>query len=194
MKKILMCIIGNVILSFGLYHVHSFSGVTEGGILGAMLLIQHWLHISPAISGVILDAVCYLIGWKYLGKSFIGYSIVSVISFSISYAIFEQYPPMWPVLAEKPLLAAIIGAMFVGVGVGLSVRSGGAPGGDDALAMVISKVLHCDIRWPYLVTDFIVLALSLTYLSYYRIAVSFVSVLLSGQIIGLVQKARWDSK
>lgn len=45
-------------------------------------------------------------------------------------------------LADRPLLAAILGALFVGIGVGLCVRAGGAPGGDDALAMSIHKVTN----------------------------------------------------
>ena len=81
-----------------------------------------------------------------------------------------------------------MGAVFVGVGCGLCVRAGGAPGGDDALAMVVSKAVGCDIRWAYLASDLIVLALSLSYLDFKRIALSLLTVLLSGQIIGLLQK------
>ena len=36
--------------AFGMYNVHALSGVTEGGVLGAVLLIDHWLGISPALS------------------------------------------------------------------------------------------------------------------------------------------------
>ncbi len=54
-------------------------------------------------------------------------------------------------------------ALFVGVGVGISVRAGG-PGGDDALAMSISAVSHWDIQWAYLISDLVVLALSATYI------------------------------
>ena len=49
-------ILGGAILAFGLYNVHSLSGVTEGGVLGLTLLLKHWLDISPAISGLILNA------------------------------------------------------------------------------------------------------------------------------------------
>ena len=44
----------------------------------------------------------------------------------------------------------------MGIGVGLSVRAGGAPGGDDALAMSMSAVTHWDIQWAYLITDLVV--------------------------------------
>ena len=86
------------------------------------------------------------------------------------------------------LLAAVLGALFVGCGVGLSVRAGGAPGGDDALAMSISKLTRWDIQWAYLISDLVVLALSATYIDLSRLGCSLLTVILSGQIIGLVQR------
>lgn len=187
-KNILICILGSSILSFGMYNVHALANVTEGGVLGMTLLLHHWFGISPSISGFIMNAICYLIGWRLLGKSFIAYSAVCAVAFSASYAVCELFPPLWPALADMPFLAAILGAMFVGVGVGLCVRSGGAPSGDDALAMSIGKVTKLDIRWIYLSTDLAVLALSVTYLDLKRLILSLVTVILSGQIIGIVQK------
>lgn len=186
-KDMILCVIGSAILAFGLYNVHSLSGVTEGGILGMMLLLKHWFHISPAVSGFVMNAACYLIGWLLLGKSFIAYSIISGSCFSVFYAIFERFPPLWPQLADMPLAAAFIGALFVGIGVGLCVRTGGAPSGDDALAMVISKLTGAKLQWAYLTTDLVVLALSLSYLDYKRIALSLLTVTLSGQLIDVVQ-------
>lgn len=181
---------GSAILAFGLYHVHSFSGVTEGGVLGLTLLLHHWFRISPAVSGFILNFICYILGMKVLGKKFIAYSIISGSAFSIFYAIFEQFDPLWPNLVDYPLLAAVVGAMFVGVGVGLCVRAGGAPGGDDALAMSLAKITKKEIQWVYLVSDLIVLILSLSYIPVQRLIYSLLTVVLSGQIIGIMQKIK----
>ena len=89
-----------------------------------------------------------------------------------------------------PLLAALVGALFIGVGVGLGVRMGGASGGDDALAMSIEKLTGIGIQWVYLVEDLIVLTLSLSYIPLRRIAYSLLTVILSGQLIGLVAKKK----
>ncbi|HJD96645.1 YitT family protein [Mailhella massiliensis] len=188
LRQCLMNIAGSAILSFGLYHVHSLSGVTEGGILGATLLLQHWFQISPAWSGLVMNAACYLLGWKLMGRDFVLYSLVAGGGFSLFYALFERFPPLWPGLAAQPLAAAVLGALFVGVGVGLCVRAGGAPGGDDALAMSISHLTGWNIRWPYLMSDLIVLALSLSYIPLERIGYSLLTVVLSGQLIGLMQR------
>ena len=85
------------------------------------------------------------------------------------------------------MLAALFGALFVGVGVGLVVRAGGAAGGDDALALVVSKLAGCPIARAYLLTDVTVLLLSLSYIPVRNIACSLVTVTLSSFIIGRIQ-------
>lgn len=193
-RKMTLSILGSAILAFGLYNVHAFSGVMEGGVLGLTLLLYHWFSISPAVSGLILNILCYALGFSTLGREFLFYSAVSGGAFSVFYAIFEQFPPLWPQLETMTLLAAIVGAVFVGVGVGLSVRAGGAPGGDDALAMSVSKVTGLMIEQVYLISDLTVLALSATYLPLDMLVYSLLTVLLSGRLVGVIQRARFFSK
>ncbi|MBE6541082.1 MAG: YitT family protein [Ruminococcaceae bacterium] len=187
--KVSSCIIAvlsSAFLAFGLYNVHSLSNITEGGVLGLTLLLDHHFSISPAISNFVLNAVCYLIGWRLLGKEFIAYSAFATIGFSAAYKVCEQFDPLWPSLAEHPLLAALIGAVFVGIGAGFCVRVGGAPSGDDALAMSLSHVTHLRVQWIYLISDLCVLGLSLTYIPLSKIMYSLLTVVISGQIIGFI--------
>lgn len=189
LKNCLSIILGSAILAFGLYNVHSISGVTEGGVLGLTLLLEHWFGISPSISGLVLNGACYVLGLTLLGKEFILYSIIAGGGFSLFYAIFERFPPLWPQIAQMPLAAAIAGAAFVGVGVGLCIRANAAPTGDDSLALSLSHHFKIGIQWVYLLGDLIVLALSLTYIPFSKIIYSLLTVVLSGQLIGLIQKA-----
>lgn len=184
----LLVLVGAAIQAVGVSNVHAFSGVTEGGVLGATLLIHYWLHISPAITSLVLNGACYLLGWRTLGKEFIWYSILAGGGFSVFYALCEPFAPLWPALVQSPLWSALLGAVFIGVGAGLSVRAGGAAAGDDALAMSLQRILGWDIQWVYLITDFTVLGLSLTYIPLGKMVYSFLTVLLSGQIIGWIQK------
>ena len=188
LRNCLILLLGSIIQAIGIYNVHAVSSVTEGGVLGLTLLLQHWFAISPAISSFVLNLICYAIGWRTLGKEFIGYSLIYICIYSVSYGICEQFPPFWPGIADFPLLAAIIGALFIGIGAGLCVRAGGATAGDDALAMSFSQILKLPIERIYLISDLTVLLLSLSYIPFRRIAWSLLTVILSGQIIGIIQK------
>lgn len=188
LKHCIVVALGSAFLAFGLYHVHSPSGVTEGGLIGLNLLLYHWFHISPSITNFISNVICYALGWKLLGRKFIIYSAVATVSFSVSYSFFEQLEPLWPQFVNMPLLASIIGSVFVGMGAGVCVRVGGAASGDDALAMCISHIFSMKVEKAYLISDIIALSLSLTYIPISRIGYSFLTVILSGQIVGLMQR------
>ena len=145
LSSCLMTVLGSAILAFGLYHVHSMSGVTEGGVLGLNLLLEHWFGISPSITNFVASTICYVMGWRLLGRTFLFYSAVSAVSFSVAYRILEQFPPLWPQLYHHPLLAAVLGALFVGIGTGLVLRSGASSGGFDILALILNKKCNAPV-------------------------------------------------
>lgn len=187
-KNCLMAFAASALQAFGMYNIHALSDITEGGVLGATLLLQHWFGISPALSGFLMNSACFLLGWRLLGRTFVGYSLLAALGFSLGYWVCEQFPPLWPQIAGMPLTAALIGALFIGVGAGLCVRAGGATSGDDALAMSLTHLTKVPIQWIYLISDMTVLLLSLSYISARRIVWSLLTVILSGQIIGWIQK------
>ena len=186
-KKIFLILLGTAILSFGIYNVHSQANVTEGGILGMILLANYWFGISRSIVSPVLDILCYIMAYKYLGKNFIKISVVSTISLAGFFRLWEQFPPVLPNLTPYPLLAAVLGGLFVGVGVGIVVRQGGSSGGDDALALTISKLTNCRISKAYLFTDISVLLLSLSYIPLKRIVYSLVTVTISSYLIDFIE-------
>lgn len=187
-KNCFIAFFASAFQAFGMYNIHAVADITEGGILGATLLLEHWLSLSPAISGGILNALCYFLGWRTLGKSFLIYSVIAAAGFSSCYGLCEQFPPLFPQIAAYPLAAALLGALFIGIGAGLCVRAGGATCGDDALAMSLSSKLRLPIQRIYLVSDLTVLLLSLSYIPFGKIAYSLLTVILSGQLIGWIQK------
>ena len=179
---------GAFIQALGLCNIHACTDVTEGGVLGMTLLLEHWFSISPALSALLLNALCYLFGWRMLGKGFLLWSAVCGAAYSLFYALLEPWAPLWPALIASPLWSALAGAAFIGIGAGLCVRAGGAPVGDDALAMALSRLTNFDIQWMYLLTDLTVLGLSASYIPLNRLGWSLLTVILSGQIIGWIQK------
>ena len=103
-RKIFYIILGAMICSFGIHNIHQRTNITEGGVIGMMLLIDHWLHLSPAYITPVLDASCYLLAFKILGGNFIKMSLISTSCISLFYKLWEQFPPMLPDLSGHPLI------------------------------------------------------------------------------------------
>ena len=72
----------------------------------------------------------------------------------------------------------------------LVVRQGASCAGDDALALVISKVSRWRLARCYLFTDITVLVLSLSYIPVKRIAFSLITVTISSFLIDKIQDFR----
>lgn len=188
LKKILLILFGAMICTFGIHSIHQRTNITERGAIGLMLFIGHWLKISPAYITPVLDIACYLLAFKFLGGSFIKISIISTLSVSGFYKIWELFPPMLPDLSTHPLIAAVLGGIFVGIGVGLIVQQGGSSGGDDALALTISHISHWKLSRSYLFTDIVVLILSLTYIPVMHIVFSLITVTVSSHLIDWIKE------
>lgn len=184
--------LGAAICTFGIHNIHDVVGITEGGIIGLVLFADHWFGIPPSIVTPVLDGISYLAAIRILGGGFFGWSLVASVSSAFSYRLWESLPYLLPDLSTNPLLASVLGALFVGVGVGIVIRQGGSSGGDDALALSISKVLGWKLSRAYLFTDLSVLALSLTYIPLSKIVFSLVTVMISSPLIDLVKDVSWD--
>lgn len=189
-RRLGMIALGAAIATFGLYNIHQRTGITEGGVLGLLLFVNHWTGLPASLVSPVLDLLCYAAALKVLGTGFLRTAVVSSAAMAAWFKVWESFPPMLPDLSPHPLAAAILGGLFIGVGVGLIIRQGGSSGGDDALALVINRLSGWGLARCYLLTDLTVLALSLSYIPAWRIAFSLVTVTLSSFLIEKVQNFR----
>ena len=65
-KRMALLLLGTAILSFGMHNIHRRVGITEGGVLGMVLLLDHQLSLPPWLMTPILDIICYLLGLRFL--------------------------------------------------------------------------------------------------------------------------------
>lgn len=186
-KKLMGIVVGTAIISFGLYNIHQRANITEGGALGMILLLQHWTGLSPSILSPVIDFICYGVAFKYLGWDFLKVSFVSSMVLAAFFKLWEMFPPLLPEFLLHPFIAAILGGLFIGIGVGFVVRQGGSSGGDDGLALAISKATGVRLSYAYLITDLTVLLLSLTYTPLVKIAYSLITVTISSWLVDFVQ-------
>lgn len=194
LKRLFWLVLGTAILSFGIHNIHQRAAITEGGVIGLVLLMNHWLGIPASIASPLLDFVCYVLAFKFLGLNFILTAAVASVSLAGFYRLWESFPPMLPDMTPWPLAAALLGGVFVGIGVGIIVRQGGSSGGDDALALVIHQLTGWKLARSYLFTDLVVLGASLSYIPARRIAFSLVTVTVSSLLIDWVQGLGHDEK
>lgn len=194
MQSIILIIIGATILSFGSYNFNYQNNVTEGGVLGLLLLMQHVFNISPSITSVVIDFSLFAIGSKFFGKKFLLYSILSTVTFSTTYKIWESIGFLVPSFTNDMLIGSILAGISVGIGVGLVVRGGGASGGDDVIALLGNKFLKLKVNHVYLITDATVLLMSLIYLDINQIFYSMIAVTISGKIISIIYKGDEENR
>lgn len=186
LKKVATIMIGATILAFGSYNFNYQNSVTEGGVLGLLLLIKNVFDISPSLTSLVIDLSLFALGTKFFGKKFLLYSILSTFTFSTMYNTFERIGFLVPNLEHNMLLASILAGIGVGIGVGLVVRGGGASGGDDVIALIGNKFTPLKVNHIYLISDGIVLFLSLVYLDFKQIVFSLIAVTISGKIISII--------
>ena len=48
-RRIAIIMLGTAILSFGIHNIHQRTAITEGGIIGLVLLINHWLGVPASV-------------------------------------------------------------------------------------------------------------------------------------------------
>lgn len=188
LQQIILIGIGAAILTFGVTNVHQRTDITEGGVLGIIVLLYHNFGIQAAVSAPILDVICYSLAFRYLGTKFLVMSGISSVFVTVFFSLWEYTGPLLPNLSHTPLIAAAVGAIFIGIGVGFIVTQGGSSGGDDAIVIIITNLTKLKISRAYMITDTIVLFLSLSYISLTKIGFSLLSATLSSIIIGYVQE------
>lgn len=187
LKNYGIVLIGSFILAFGLYNIHAQADITEGGVLGMILLLNHWFGINPSISSIIMDYSLFALGAYFFGGKFLKYSLVASLAFSVFYSVIASWGPLLPFITQSQLLSSLFGGAFVGIGVGIVIRVGGACGGDDTLALIVRKVSGLKISTSYLIMDITVLILSLSYIPIQKIIFSLITVLISSKLIEFIK-------
>lgn len=187
LRSFLRIVFGSAILAFAVLNVHDQSYVTEGGILGLMLFFKKMLGIDPSISSIALDILCYILGYKILGREFIKKSLVATVLFSVFLSIFKFTGTILPPLYDSPFTAAVVGGILIGLGCGLVVTEGGATGGDDALALAISDKFNLSLAMVYIICDVVVLLMSISYIPVTQLVFSLLTTTISSVIVGQIE-------
>ena len=106
----------------------------DGGCTGVSMLLANLLDLPLPLLLVFVNGPFVVVGYRHVGGRFALRSTVAIVAIALCLAVVP-----FPVATTDKLLAATFGGFFVGAGVGLAIRGGGALDGTEILAVLLSK-------------------------------------------------------
>jgi uncharacterized membrane-anchored protein YitT (DUF2179 family) len=158
-KRIGSIIKSHVIITFGLI-VYALAWtsfllpnqITGGGISGVAALLFYATGFPVGLSVLIINAALIVIALRTVGFSFGIKTVFGVFVLSFFLSLFQLLIKA-PVITDR-FMAAVIGGMLAGGGIGIVFTQGGSSGGTDIIAMTINKyrnhspgriIMYCDL-------------------------------------------------
>ncbi|WP_421662893.1 YitT family protein [Lysinibacillus telephonicus] len=135
LTKIPWIISGAIMAAISLEVILIPNGLIDGGITGVSMMLSEILGYSLSVLLFILNIPFVLLGYIYLGKRFAFTTSLGITALTISTGVLEVFPPF---LRGNSILLIFIGALLLGMGIGIVIRNGGALDGTDVLALLIS--------------------------------------------------------
>ena len=106
----------------------------DGGVTGVALLIHELIHVDFSPIVLVLNLLFFIPAYKYVGKQFAVRSFIAVIVLAIGVQFLDI-----PSVTSDKLLIATFGGCFLGLGMGLVIRSGGVLDGIEIMALFTTR-------------------------------------------------------
>ena len=135
------------------------NNITTGGMSGVASIL-YWATGIPVqlsysiINGALLLGALRILGWKFCVKTVYA---VTVLTISIGFVTSHYNAHL---LSDQPFMAAIIGSVFCGCGVGLGLSSNGSTGGTDIIAAIINKYRDVSLGRTIMICDVFIISSS----------------------------------
>lgn len=149
---ICLILVGSLIFSLAINLFVIPNDLGEGGVTGLTIIFYYLYGWSPGLVSFIINGFLLIIGYKFLSKSTIRYTIVAVIFNSV----FLHLTRNWFIDSNEIIVNTIFGGLFAGVGIGLIIRVGGTTAGTTILASITKKYFGWSISYGLLFFDLIV--------------------------------------
>lgn len=132
---------GSILFITGMNGVVMHHNFIPGGLYGLILFIYYETGLfSPGIWVILLNIPLVLLGWIFISRRFVLYTIYSIIVMSITADTLTL-----DLGIHDQLYAAIGGGLIIGTGSGIILRSIGSAGGLDIIAIILYKKFNIGI-------------------------------------------------
>ncbi len=155
-------IIGNIFIALAVNTLILENHIIVGGTSGIGNVLNHYFNIPVSLSVGCLNVCLFLVGLFFIGKRFAMTTLLSTFLFPIILQFFETHS-MFHHYLEDPLLAAILAACLVGVGIGLILKANASTGGVDILAILLNKKFGFPVHIVLNCIDLSILVLQFTF-------------------------------
>jgi len=175
-QDIIFLLAGVLSAGFGLKCFLVPNHFLDGGVTGISLLIHEFTHWHLGLLLILFNLPFIIIGYKMIGRMFAAKTILAVIGV----ALCLQYFP-YPEIAHDKLLVAAFGGFFLGLGVGLCMRGGGAFDGIEVLAIFTLKRTGFSITEIILGINIIIFIIAAFYLNTETALYAMLTYFVAGQ-------------
>lgn len=166
------------------------NNILDGGVTGIAIIIYKLFNIPLSFLVVALNIPFIYIGYRNLGKLFLVRAVYSMLSFSLFLSFFEIIKPF----TEEMLLATVFGGAFLGLGVGLIIRSGGCNDGTESVAIVISKKTNFSVGQIVLFFNLVIYGVAGFVFGFDRAMYSLLTYIITFKVIDFVSEGLEQAK
>lgn len=190
---LLMIGIGCAGYAFALVFVNIANNLADGGISGITLILRALFKINPAYSTIIINIPLILIGYRYLGRRAIVYTLYGTVMLSAFLWIWQRVPFVLP-LHHDLFLAGMAAGLIGGAGSGLLYRYGGTTGGTDIVARILERFRGIPMGQTLLWLDVVVLCASLIYIDIRHMAYTILCSYVFSRIVNFILSGTYSAK
>lgn len=135
-----LMLLGVLSAGFGLKGFLIANNFIDGGVMGISLLTNSQTTLPLSLLIVVFNLPFLLLGYKQISKSFSLKSILAITALAIAIAVIP-----YPMITSDKVLVAVFGGIFLGAGIGLTIRGGGVIDGTEVLAIYLSRKISLSV-------------------------------------------------
>lgn len=180
--NIFLVLLGNFIFAVAINSVVIPNELGEGGITGFSLFFLYVFGWNNAIVSLIANAFLLILGWKYLDKKTIIYTILAIISLSI----FLQFVHLGAFKPENTIIAPLVAGFLIGLSVGIVIHGNGTTAGTDILALMMKKYFGVSVARSLLLLDFLIITPLTFVIGLEKGVMTVVTLLVTSQVLSLI--------
>ncbi|WP_103661849.1 YitT family protein [Lactobacillus sp. HT06-2] len=193
--EIFMIALGCAIYALSLDMISVPNKLADGGISGITLLLRHFWGINMGLSTLILNIPLIILGYRFMGKRLLAYTIWGTVSLSFFLWLWRLIPIITQLNLEHDLfLSAALAGTLAGFGLGLVFRFNGTSGGTDIIARICQLKLGISSGKVLLFCDAVVLFISLSYLDIKHMMYTLLASFILSRVMDTVQQGAYSAR